>query len=83
VKQPTLSCIEVDIAGVIKRATEWYVRSFFKPESEEVFRIDLKLVFRYTHPMEVFEIEGKKRLKGEIIVCGSKNATTPLWLPRS
>lgn len=77
-KQPTLSCIEVDIAGVIKRATEWYVRSFFKPESEEVFRIDLKLVFRYTHPMEVFEIEGKKRLKGEIIVCGSKNATTPL-----
>lgn len=28
--------------------------------------------------MEVFEIEGGKRLKGEIIVSGSKNATTPL-----
>lgn len=28
--------------------------------------------------MEVFEIQGGKRLKGEIIVCGSKNATTPI-----
>lgn len=28
--------------------------------------------------MEVFEIEGGKRLKGEIIVSGSKNATTPI-----
>jgi len=28
--------------------------------------------------MEVFEIKGGKRLKGEIIVCGSKNATTPI-----
>lgn len=28
--------------------------------------------------MEVFEIEGGKRLKGEINVCGSKNATTPI-----
>lgn len=28
--------------------------------------------------MEVFEIEGGKKLKGEIIVCGSKNATTPI-----
>lgn len=28
--------------------------------------------------MEVFEIEGGKRLKGEISVSGSKNATTPI-----
>ncbi|MBP9727824.1 MAG: UDP-N-acetylglucosamine 1-carboxyvinyltransferase [Candidatus Moranbacteria bacterium] len=28
--------------------------------------------------MEVFEIQGGKRLKGEIAVCGSKNATTPI-----
>ncbi|MFZ2300143.1 MAG: UDP-N-acetylglucosamine 1-carboxyvinyltransferase [Candidatus Moraniibacteriota bacterium] len=28
--------------------------------------------------MEVFEIEGGKRLKGEIAVSGSKNATTPI-----
>lgn len=28
--------------------------------------------------MEVFEIEGGKKLKGEIVVCGSKNATTPI-----
>jgi UDP-N-acetylglucosamine 1-carboxyvinyltransferase len=28
--------------------------------------------------MEVFEIEGGKKLKGEIIVSGSKNATTPI-----
>lgn len=28
--------------------------------------------------MEVFEIEGGKKLKGEISVCGSKNATTPI-----
>jgi UDP-N-acetylglucosamine 1-carboxyvinyltransferase len=28
--------------------------------------------------MEVFEIEGSKRLKGEIAVSGSKNATTPI-----
>jgi UDP-N-acetylglucosamine 1-carboxyvinyltransferase len=28
--------------------------------------------------MEVFEIEGGKRLKGEIVVSGSKNATTPI-----
>ncbi len=28
--------------------------------------------------MEVFEIEGGKRLKGEITVSGSKNATTPI-----
>lgn len=28
--------------------------------------------------MDVFEIEGGKRLKGEIAVCGSKNATTPI-----
>src|SRR6185369_1587904 len=28
--------------------------------------------------MEVFEIRGGKRLKGEIKVCGSKNATTPI-----
>ncbi len=28
--------------------------------------------------MEVFEIEGGKKLKGEIAVCGSKNATTPI-----
>lgn len=28
--------------------------------------------------MEVFEIEGGKRLKGAVVVCGSKNATTPI-----
>jgi len=28
--------------------------------------------------MEIFEIEGGKKLKGEIIVSGSKNATTPI-----
>lgn len=28
--------------------------------------------------MEVFEIQGGKKLKGEIVVCGSKNATTPI-----
>lgn len=28
--------------------------------------------------MEVFEITGGKKLKGEIAVCGSKNATTPI-----
>ncbi len=28
--------------------------------------------------MEVFEIEGGKKMKGEIIVSGSKNATTPI-----
>ncbi|MEI8096878.1 MAG: UDP-N-acetylglucosamine 1-carboxyvinyltransferase, partial [Candidatus Moraniibacteriota bacterium] len=28
--------------------------------------------------MEVFEIEGGKKLKGEIVVCGSKNAATPI-----
>ncbi len=28
--------------------------------------------------MEVFEIEGGKKLRGEITVCGSKNATTPI-----
>ncbi|HCJ45860.1 MAG: UDP-N-acetylglucosamine 1-carboxyvinyltransferase [Candidatus Moranbacteria bacterium] len=28
--------------------------------------------------MEVFEIEGGKKMKGEIVVSGSKNATTPI-----
>lgn len=28
--------------------------------------------------MEVFEIEGGKPLSGEVVVCGSKNATTPI-----
>lgn len=32
----------------------------------------------FLEPMEVFEIEGGKKLKGEITVSGSKNATTPI-----
>ena len=36
------------------------------------------LKMKYTYSMDYFEIQGGKKLKGEIDVRGSKNATTPI-----
>ncbi len=41
-------------------------------------RLEKRTVFAYNTPMEIFEIQGGKKLKGEIEVRGSKNATTPI-----